>query len=136
MGARIAFFVTAMAAISGCEPVASTTTFGVTFSFPADNAEAFPETPVRLGFSAAIDRDACEQAISLFAMGENGDVAWTIPFELTASEDTNTWELVHDEVLATDLAHGITVRTGSEGCTSARGLEIDPFDAVFRVVER
>jgi hypothetical protein len=109
--------------------------FHVTLSFPADGDDAFPETPVRIGFSEAIDRDACLPAIALVAVDDAGSVAWPVPFELTDGDDPDAFDLEHDPFVA-QIDHALTVASGPSGCVSATGLPLEPFAATFHVLER
>jgi hypothetical protein len=123
--------------VAGCPEPEADDPFHVTFSFPADGEEVFPETPVRLGFSEAIDPDTCGRpSWYIAALGETGVVAWFEEFTIEdMAEEAHSYELIHDG-LTPGLVHAVTVQGGSSGCTSAAGEAIAPFTATFSVVER
>ena len=118
---------------SGCEQ-APGEGFHVTVAFPSDGDEAFPETPVRVGFSDAVDEEACEPAIQLAAVVDD-EVVELVAFTLRDGDDPDTYELEHDPLVA-GLEHVLTVETGAHGCVSASGERLAPFASRFEVVER
>ncbi len=123
--------------LAACEvPADEAAPFRVSFSFPADGEESWPETPVRLGFSAPIDADTCGRAtFHLGALGLGERIAYDVPYRTEVLADENSYELVHDGLIA-GLDHALVVQGGDAGCLSATGEPLEPFASVFPVVER
>lgn len=145
MGARLALPLTAwrgaavgigLVALSGCPPESDAELFHVTFSFPADGEDAFPETPVRVGFSSPLDRQACDaDAIVLGALDAEGRMIHRIAYTLADGDEPESYELAHLGLLS-GYAHALVVQGGEAGCLSAGGARIEPFAIVFEVVPR
>ncbi len=126
--------------LAGCDGALPARGFVVTLAYPDDGGQGAPTTPVRVGFSAAPDVNACEAAIRLAALGDDARVAWEVPFVFTeddgADAKPNTWLLDHDEALVLDMTYAIIVPNGEEGCVSESGDDVEPFVSRFDVRER
>jgi hypothetical protein len=109
--------------------------FEVIFSSPRSGDSAFPDSPVELGFSEAIDRNTCTRdTIHLGAVDEDFAVVWFAVYTVVEAGGDNRWSLDHDGMVD-DVNYLLAVDSGPSGCLSAMGEEILPFSLVFPVLE-
>jgi hypothetical protein len=124
-----------VALLAACPQEEGLGAFQVVYSRPAEGDFAGPESRVELGFSRAIDRESCTpETLHLAALAPDGAVAWFEVTTLEAEEVHDRWELVHG-TLTPGLDHLLAVQSGPDGCLATNGDEIEPFSAVFPVVE-
>lgn len=120
--------------LGGCaDPVEG---FRVVFSSPQQGQAVPPSSTVSVGFSEAVDRTACNVGtLHLAALEQDDTIAW---FEEVAIEESSAGEfrleLVHDDLIV-DLDYVLAVQAGPEGCLSALGETLAPFEVTFTVKE-
>lgn len=118
---------------AGCEGVSADDAFTLNQLYPADGGVGHPQTVVRLAFSEPPDETACEAALALSALLDDGRVAWDAPFVFAEPEDGdgNTFHVEPDELLAIGFTYAITV---DDSCRAAdRDEPVAPFVGRFLV---
>lgn len=134
---RSALALAFLAALA-CDPAASEQVFEVVFSNPEDGEVAYPQSLIEVGFSRAVDPETCDsRTLLLAALADDDRVAWVMDgVEVVPSDfEEHRWELVHPE-MTPGLNWAVVVQSGPNGCLSAYGEPVVPFNVRFPVSER
>ena len=109
--------------------------FSVASVSPEDGATDVVEAHLpELRFSDAIDPETCgDETVRLDGVHDDLSVAFRVEGELILVDEGAKVQFRHDNPLPRGWRYAITVRGGDDGCSSAAGDAIHPFDSTFEV---